>query len=75
MQNFPDTYEICKRSFISLFSICMTVPLIYLLLNNVLFVLEDAIPYNAILYQSFPHLEVKISIVRKRFTMTFSGFD
>ena len=27
MQNFQDTFEIHKRSFISAFSICMTVPL------------------------------------------------
>ena len=27
MRNFQDTFEICKRSFISDFSICMTVPL------------------------------------------------
>ena len=27
MQNFPDTFETRKRSFISAFSICMTVPL------------------------------------------------
>ena len=28
MQNFQDTFETPKRSFISAFSICMTVPLI-----------------------------------------------
>ena len=28
MQNFQDTFETRKRSFISAFSICMTVPLI-----------------------------------------------
>ena len=28
MQNSPDTFETPKRSFISAFSICMTVPLI-----------------------------------------------
>ena len=27
MRNFEDTFEIRKRSFISTFSICMTVPL------------------------------------------------
>ena len=27
MQNFQDTFETRKRSFISVFSICMTVPL------------------------------------------------
>ena len=27
MRNFQDTFETLKRSFISLFSICMTVPL------------------------------------------------
>ena len=27
MRNFLDTFETCKRSFISAFSICMTVPL------------------------------------------------
>ena len=27
MQKFLDTFEICKRSFISAFPICMTVPL------------------------------------------------
>ena len=27
MQNFQDTFETCKQSLISLFSICMTVPL------------------------------------------------
>ena len=27
MRNFQDTFEICKRSFISAFSICRTVPL------------------------------------------------
>ena len=26
MRNFQDTFETCKRSFISAFSICMTVP-------------------------------------------------
>ena len=29
MQNFQDTFETRKRSFISAFSICMTVPLNY----------------------------------------------
>ena len=28
MRNFQDTFEMRKRSFISAFSICMTVPLI-----------------------------------------------
>ena len=28
MQNFQDTFETCKQSAISVFSICMTVPLI-----------------------------------------------
>ena len=28
MQNFQDTFEACKQSFISAFSICMTVPLL-----------------------------------------------
>ena len=28
MQNFPDTFKTCKRSFFSAFLICMTVPLI-----------------------------------------------
>ena len=27
MQNFHDTFDICERSFISGFSVCMTVPL------------------------------------------------
>ena len=30
MRNFQDTFETCKRSFISTFSICMTVPLIWI---------------------------------------------
>ena len=30
MRNFQDTFEIRKQSFISAFSVCMTVPLIYL---------------------------------------------
>ena len=36
MQNFQDTFETCKRSFISAFLICMTVLLdeIYLYLND-----------------------------------------
>ena len=29
MRNFQDTFKTRKRSFISAFSICMTVPLIY----------------------------------------------
>ena len=29
MRNFQDTFETLKRSFISAFSICMTVPLIF----------------------------------------------
>ena len=28
MQNFQDTFETCKRSFIGAFRICVTVPLI-----------------------------------------------
>ena len=28
MRNFQDTFEMCKRSFVSAFSICMTLPLI-----------------------------------------------
>ena len=28
MQNFQDIFKTCKQSFISAFSICMTVPLI-----------------------------------------------
>ena len=27
MRDFQDTFETCKRSFINVFSICMTVPL------------------------------------------------
>ena len=30
MRNFQDTFETCKRSFISTFSISMTVPLTFL---------------------------------------------
>ena len=29
MQNFQDTFETRKQSFVSVFSICMTVPLIF----------------------------------------------
>ena len=29
MQNFQDTFETLKRSFISAYSVCMTVPLKY----------------------------------------------
>ena len=34
MRNFQDTFEHFVRSFISAFSICMTLPLINLALNN-----------------------------------------
>ena len=33
MRNFQDTFEIRKRPFISVYSVCMTVPLIYISLN------------------------------------------
>ena len=32
LQDFQDAFETCKRSFISAFSICMTVPLTILLI-------------------------------------------
>ena len=34
MRNFHDTFETRKRSFISAFSICMTVPLIKVDINS-----------------------------------------
>ena len=46
MQNFQDTFEKRKRSFISAFSICMTVPLIADLMKNVCFD-ETSVPLIA----------------------------
>ena len=34
MQNFQDSFETCKRSFVSGFLICMTVPLNLLIRNR-----------------------------------------
>ena len=36
MQNFQDGFEIRKRSFISAFSICMTVPLIQVSFHTII---------------------------------------
>ena len=52
MRNFQDTFETCKRSIFSAFSICMTVPLNGIILphsflnSNKLFLLQEILGYN-----------------------------
>ena len=63
MRNFQDTFETCKQSFISVFSVCMTIPL------SILFIFQET-P----LHSCFRILELTVKTSKRRQLKSFWCF-
>ena len=78
MRNFQTTFETRKRSFISVFSICMTVPLIYfdffIILENCSYIalFEKSTPQN-IFSQSLERLNFGYFLKNRKNTPTLDN--